>query len=338
GRFDGWYHGDVKWNFSDRVTGDMTLVGKWYAEGEEPEEIFHGGTPIGTEKIIHDFTQSGLSSKYFAITGEMHSKSNSGQTVEYDGKVYKGKGLVLDSSTEITFFTTTQSAKLVLLIRFYSENKKIIIDGVTYKSTPGMIEAQLKSGEHTVKGSGSDYLFAIIVIPEGESEIPIYTITIDPDNGSAVKTIVLTEGKQITEEELPTPTKEGYTFQGWVDEENNAITVPYTPTKSMTIKANWKKTVGENQYVITIDKQDGTEPVEKVIEAGTELTETDLPSTLTREGYIFQGWIDEEDNAITVPYTPTKSMTIRAKWKNDSTNPGPGPDDPIDPDEVGLHV
>lgn len=261
--FDGWYKGDTKWNFSDKVTGDMTLVGKWYAEGEGPEEIFHGGTPIGTEKIIHDFTQSGLSSKYFAIKGEMHSKSNSGQTVEYDGKVYKGKGLVLDSSTEITFFTTTQSAKLVMLIRFYSENKKVIIDGVTYKSTPGVIEAQLKPGEHTIKGSGSDYLFALIVIPEGESVIPIYTITLDPANGAAVKTIVRAEGKQITAEDLPTPTKEGDTFLGWTDE-------------------------------------DGKE--------------------------------------ITLPYTPTKSMTIKAKWKNGGTQPGPGPDDPIDPDEVGLHV
>ncbi|MDE7114627.1 MAG: InlB B-repeat-containing protein, partial [Acetatifactor sp.] len=260
--FDGWYHGDVKWNFSDKVTGDMTLVGKWYAEGEGPEEIFHGGTPIGTEKIIHDFTQSGLSSKYFAITGEMHSKSNSGKTVEYDGKVYTGKGLVLNKSTEITFFTTTQSAKLVLLIRNYATGVKVNIDGSTCTSTPGVVEAQLKPGEHTVKGNNSDYLFAIIVIPEGESEIPIYTITIDQANGSAVKTIVLTEGKQITEEDLPTPTKEGDTFLGWVDE-------------------------------------DGKE--------------------------------------ITLPYTPTKSMTIKAKWKNDSTNPGPGGDDVIDPNEVGLH-
>ncbi|MDE7269418.1 MAG: InlB B-repeat-containing protein, partial [Acetatifactor sp.] len=170
-----------------------------------------------------------------------------------------------------------------------------------------------------------------------------YTITIDKQDGTEPVEKVIEAGTELTETDLPsTLTKEGYTFQGWVDEEGEAITVPYTPTKSMTIRAKWQEVAGENQYVITIDKQDGTELVEKVIKAGTELTETDLPSTLTREGYIFQGWIDEEDNAITVPYMPTKSMTITAKWQSDSTQPGPGPnpgpDDPIDPDEVGLHV
>ena len=85
----------------------------------------------------------------------------------------------------------------------------------------------------------------------------------------------------------------------------------------MTIRAKWQKAAGEDEYLITIDRQDGSKPVEKIIKIGTELTETDLPSNLTREGYTFRGWIDEEGNAVTVPYTPTRSMTVKAKWQKE---------------------
>ena len=88
--------------------------------------------------------------------------------------------------------------------------------------------------------------------------------------------------------------------------------------------------VEPGQYTITIDRQDGTTPVVKIIDAGTELTQTDLPSTLNREGYIFKGWVDEEGAAITVPYTPTKSMTIRATWQKDDIGTGDGTDDGSD--------
>ena len=37
--FDGWYLGDEKWDFSDGVSADMTLVAKWKEDGRYSEPV-----------------------------------------------------------------------------------------------------------------------------------------------------------------------------------------------------------------------------------------------------------------------------------------------------------
>lgn len=64
------------------------------------------------------------------------------------------------------------------------------------------------------------------------------TIKFNTDGGSKVGSIVVENGKIIV---LPiNPTKEGYVFAGWVDEDGNTITKDTIVNKNMTIKATWK--------------------------------------------------------------------------------------------------
>ena len=65
-----------------------------------------------------------------------------------------------------------------------------------------------------------------------------FTIKFDTDGGSNVGSIIVENGKVIL---LPiNPTKKGYVFAGWVDENGNAITKDFIVNKDITIKALWK--------------------------------------------------------------------------------------------------
>ena len=63
-----------------------------------------------------------------------------------------------------------------------------------------------------------------------------------------------------------------------------------------------------NQYTITIDYDNGQEDL-KITQAYGSAIEYELPTNLTREGYIFNGW-DKE-----IPSTmPAENITITAEW------------------------
>ena len=65
------------------------------------------------------------------------------------------------------------------------------------------------------------------------------TVTFDTDGGSDIGSIVIESGKIIL---LPiNPTKAGYVFAGWVDENGNAIAKDYIVSKNITLKATWKE-------------------------------------------------------------------------------------------------
>ena len=64
------------------------------------------------------------------------------------------------------------------------------------------------------------------------------TITFNTDGGSNIPSIKIIGGKIV----LPVnPTKEGYVFAGWVDEDGNKITEETTINENITIKATWKE-------------------------------------------------------------------------------------------------
>ena len=65
------------------------------------------------------------------------------------------------------------------------------------------------------------------------------TIKFNTDGGSKVGNIVVEKGKVVL---LPVnPTKDGYVFAGWVDENGKKVTKDTIVDENMTIKATWKE-------------------------------------------------------------------------------------------------
>ena len=153
-----------------------------------------------------------------------------------------------------------------------------------------------------------------------------YTVTYDANGGSGAPSAqTKTYGTDLTLSST-TPTKAGYTFQGW-GTTSNATTVAYKPGAKYTSNANltlyaiWKT----NTYTITYNANGGTgAPSSQTKTHGTDLT---LSSTTpTKAGYTFQGW-GTTSNATTVAYKPgakytsNASITLYAIWAKNASKP-----------------
>ncbi len=89
---------------------------------------------------------------------------------------------------------------------------------------------------------------------------------------------------------LPTPTKTGYTFNGWYTQETGGTKVgdgggSYTPTGNVTIFAQWD----EDGYKLTFDNANGDETYTKTYKITTDLTLPTLDDS-KKKGYHFSGW------------------------------------------------
>jgi len=107
--------------------------------------------------MIHNFTTDGKTSSFYSITGNL---STSYGTVTYQGLTLT-QCLKMESSTNISFTTTSEATLTLVFNPDYTGTVKI--DGTTYtpSSTNGIVTiSSLPAGSHTiVKGSGSSYLF-----------------------------------------------------------------------------------------------------------------------------------------------------------------------------------
>ena len=145
-----------------------------------------------------------------------------------------------------------------------------------------------------------------------------YTVTFDGNGGTPAQTTAEKVQDKTLELKPTTPTKEGYTFDGWnSDRDGNGTSyqMPYTYTenKDLTLYAQWA-TIKH----VTFDGNGGTPEqttVEKEKNKNLELN----PTTPTKTGYIFAGWNSERDGngkSYQMPYTYTedKDITLYAQW------------------------
>ena len=154
-------------------------------------------------------------------------------------------------------------------------------------------------------------------------EANTYTLTYDLDGGEWENDTTYTYPKKYNEEvEVKAdPTKEGYTFAGWMSAEVEVVNGKFTmPAKDVTLKAKWEA----NVYKVTYDL-DGGEWTEATNEFPYEYKATvEVVKTVpTREGYKFSGWRSEEVTIENDAFTmPAKDVVLKAVWE---ANPTPTP-------------
>lgn len=154
-------------------------------------------------------------------------------------------------------------------------------------------------------------------------EANTYTLTYDLDGGEWENDTTYTYPKKYNEEvEVKAdPTKEGYTFVGWMSAEVKVENGKFTmPAKNVTLKAKWEA----NIYKVTYDL-DGGEWTEATNEFPYEYKATvEVVKTVpTREGYKFSGWRSEEVTIENDAFTmPAQDVVLKAVWE---ANPTPTP-------------
>lgn len=148
-----------------------------------------------------------------------------------------------------------------------------------------------------------------------------YTVTYDANGGSvSPASDTVNAGSAVT---LPTPTRSGYTFNGWYTASSGGSFVgnagsSYTPSSSITIFAQWSII----QYTVTWNANGGTvTPTSNTVNAGSSVT----APTPTRSGFTFVRWTDTPSGDYTYTvlaggsFTPPSSITMYARWSAPTT-------------------
>ena len=148
-----------------------------------------------------------------------------------------------------------------------------------------------------------------------------YTVTFDPNEGSVSPTS-MSVTYDSTYGELPTPTREGYTFAGWWTSTTGGDQVTET-TKVQTVGnhtlyAHWTA----NKYTVSFNPNGGS-----VDTASKEVTYDSIYGTLptpTRTGYTFTGWFTEAEGGSQVTDSTTvkitDAQTLYAHWSENTYN------------------
>jgi len=280
--FEGWYKEasyDTLWNFgADTVTEDTTLYAKWEAK------------PAATYTVSFD-TDGGSS---------------------------------VADLTDVVVGTT-----------------------ITVPATPTKVgytfEGWYKEASYdTLWNFGADTVTGDTTLYAKWEAIPAatYTVSFDTDGGSSVADLTgVSEGATITGP--VTPTKAGYTFEGWYKEASHDTLWNFsadTVTGDTTLYAKWEAILAAT-YTVSFDADGGSSVADLTgVSEGATITE---PVTPTKAGYTFEGWYKEASHDTLWNFsadTVTGDTTLYAKWTaatggSSGGSDGDGGSGPIAPDD-----
>jgi uncharacterized repeat protein (TIGR02543 family) len=140
-------------------------------------------------------------------------------------------------------------------------------------------------------------------------------VTYDSQLGSSISNGTTVTGGSI-ESSPGTPTRAGYTFDGWftAQSDGTAVSFPYAHgrTSDFTLYAQWTA----NPLVVTYDSRGGSAISNGATVSGGSIASS--PGTPTRTGFDFKGWYvtSTGGSAISFPYSHgrTSNFTLYAQW------------------------
>lgn len=151
-------------------------------------------------------------------------------------------------------------------------------------------------------------ILALVSCSNEVKELP-YTVTFDSDGGSTVSSQMVDEGKYVTK---PTdPTKSGCNFRGWFKSDGSLFSFETeTITKSITLKAKWSDST--EYCTVFFNSCGGSSVNEQKIQKGGKVAK---PSNPSYEGFVFDGWVNEEYKSFDFENTAvTSDITLYADW------------------------
>ena len=319
--FDGWY---TAASGGDRITSSTTVKnGNYNAYAHWTPYTYTvsfnangGSTATSSKSVSYDNTYGTLptpSRTGYTFAG-WYTSASGGTRVTSDTKYTYTSGQTLYAHWNANWYwvtfnanggTVSETSKQVAYNSTYGTLPSPTRDGYTfegwYTSSTGGTEVTSSS---TVSIAGSHTLYAHWT----ENEKPSYTVTFNANGGT-----VSEASKQVTYNStygtLPTPTRDGYTFEGWYTSSTGGTEVTSSSTVSITgshtLYAHWTENE-KPSYTVTFNANGGavTETSKQVIYNSTYGT---LP-TPTRTGYKFAGWYTAKSGGTKV--TDSSNVTV----------------------------
>jgi uncharacterized repeat protein (TIGR02543 family) len=255
-------------------------------------------------------------------------------------------GLEYNSKTDIMFPTDAEITKENNTLKGYLG--KVVVNGTTYYFDKTAISTFAATGfdedvvaEHFFTQIEDDdeysyfnsykydstetdpsYLAIKYFISRGEGatfiadwEPTVYTITFDANEGTCpVTSISKIFGENIT---LPTPTREGYTFNGWFDGTNpNKYELTTMPNTNLDLVASW--TVNTHKLILVLDN--GSNNIEIDVNYGESIAIADIPeldgTLYSKTGHEFYKWFSNStfSTEYTLETMPDEDVYAYATW------------------------
>ena len=274
----------------------------------------------GCERVggIVGLLQSGLTSKNCFWTNSLSasgegSLSNSTSTYQissssfslalsylnnYSSQSVSWSKWLLNSGSYSVSFSFKTSKKITI------QSELILLPSLTTSDNSNMFSWFKDSGStnplvsSSVSGSISLYGKAV----------PIqYTVTLNPNGGTLSGTTSVTVNYGKSYGNLPNPTKNGYSFDGWYTDWNDIVTSSTTVTIPIahTLTAQWSII----KYKLTFAYNNGQSSTQQTLESDATIIYPRNPSKI---GHTFIGW---SPNPSTMP---AKDTTITAQWRVNS--------------------
>ncbi len=149
-----------------------------------------------------------------------------------------------------------------------------------------------------------------------------HTVTFDTKGGStspAEQTIV--HGNKATRPTDPTKEEtatEAFVFDNWYTSTDGGTSLSDTAfnfdteiTEDIKLYAKWNT---KALYKVSYTTEYGTTPSTITVEENSILTDNQLPKLSYYDGYTFNGWYDDNTEALPKKYMVTKNVTLTAKW------------------------
>ena len=316
--FAGWFtdpNGGAKVEQGDVVTASHTLYAHWTANTYTVKFDANEGTVTPAEKTV----------TYGSHYGELPTPTREGYT-------FAGWFTEQNGGTQVMNDTVVTIAKDHKLYARWTKNSyevKFDANGgavtpetmtVTYGDVYGELPTPTREG-YTFAGWFTEQNGGTPVRPEdvvtashtlyAHWTANEYTVTFDANKGTVTPTeMKVRHGDAYGK--LPTPTLDGYTFDGWYNDNGMQVKPEDEVTASHTLYAHWKAST----YTVTFEANEGTvEPKPQTVIYGS--TYGKLP-TLTRDGYTFAGWFTEQNGGTKVmadtKVKTAKDHTLYAHW------------------------
>ena len=291
---------------SYQYDGNLILYAKW-TERDYTITYYNDGGTITTENPTTSYS--------YGTTVTLPSIQKNGCTFGgwYNNPNYTGDAVIQISSTEYGDKSLYAKWEPITYPVTLNKNGGDIKNGSDVESYVFGVGAILPTAQNMERsgftfagwynnsGCTGDAISSITVADYGNKEFWAkweeggYVVTLQT-NGGTINSGNVVSYTYLTGAVLPTDvTKTGYTFAGWY-ENSSCLGTPVTEisTADQGDKSYWAKWT-ENVYNVTFHENEGTINNNVVVETYTFTVGAALPTDVTRKGYSFGGWFNNEE-------------------------------------------
>lgn len=265
-----------------------------------------------------DKAESTLNGKGLVVTIEYKKDDSAKEGTVLAQSVAKGTSVKRGDEVTITIATNTKTVKVANVVGKSKSDAESILKDQGFKVTIlENYDANIAAGKvisQSPEAGVSQVPGTEIVLYVSKGKQPI-SITLNANGGTVApgsKTAYLSD----TYGSLPTPTKEGYSFDGWYSSISGGMSVTSSTTittpSSHSLYAHWTP----NTYTVSFDSNGGgASPSSKKVTYGSVYGAL---GTVSRSGYTFVGWFTEKNGGKEVladtKYTTASNQTLYAHW------------------------